>query len=83
MLPTVRVSQPQAPGGRPLAAPPDAHVKERAATYYEIVGIEHAPREKLSDTDQLALDFDEGPEAGRASARSGGANEEGTAVIYL
>jgi hypothetical protein len=47
------------------------------------VRIEHAPREKPSDTDQLVRDFAEGPEAGRASRRSGGANKEGIAVISL
>jgi hypothetical protein len=38
------------------------------------------PRESPSNADQLALDFEEGPETGSASGRRGGENEEGIAA---
>jgi hypothetical protein len=68
---------------RPATAqmvPQDARGLQRAQTDDEILGIKSAPRESSGDANQLALDFEEGPETGSASTRHSGENEEGLAT---
>jgi hypothetical protein len=95
MAPTVApaplpVSRPQVKSARPVDAPPRTANPElmpaaprgvrRGATDDEILGINYAPEDNSRNADQLALEFDEAPEAGNDSARGDSANKDGAST---